>query len=155
MTVSDAATVLQLCATFDNRTVNESTVRAWHEVLADRRPDDCMRAVKDHYRTTRQFAMPADIRNLTRIYADERAQQKVADETKALESLPRRPVHRLVETLAEAFAWTPERVEAEQRKRSALDIRCPFCGASPDMPCTNSGTRKITSPHPSRIEKAV
>ncbi|WHP18819.1 hypothetical protein [Cellulomonas sp. ES6] len=56
-----AAELLSLCASLDNRTVNESTALAWAQVLPDLRMEDATTAVVEHYREHREWIMPADI----------------------------------------------------------------------------------------------
>lgn len=66
MTPSEAATLLSMAAAFDNRKVSEETVSAWVAALADLRFEDCRAAVVEHYKTSRDWLMPADIRKMVR-----------------------------------------------------------------------------------------
>lgn len=54
--------VLALCAAFDRRTVGEADAHAWHDVIGDLDFEDAKRAVRDHYRASREFVMPSDVR---------------------------------------------------------------------------------------------
>lgn len=62
MNLSETATLLGLAAAYDKRTVGEVDVRAWQDVLADVKFEVAVDAVKSHYRNSREFLMPADIR---------------------------------------------------------------------------------------------
>lgn len=62
MTPHETALCLAKAQGYDNRTVGEANILAWHEVLADVPLDDALAAVTAHYGATREFIMPADIR---------------------------------------------------------------------------------------------
>jgi hypothetical protein len=62
MTKADIARLLTLIAAFDRRTIGETDVEAWHLILADLEPNDCMEAVRAHYMTESRWLMPADVR---------------------------------------------------------------------------------------------
>lgn len=69
MTRAEIARLLALIQAFDRRTVGESDVWAWHDVLADIRFDAAVDAVKNHYRNSREFLMPADIRQYVKSHS--------------------------------------------------------------------------------------
>jgi hypothetical protein len=58
---SEAAKVLTLCAVYDRRTIGETDVREWHNVLDLVRFEDAIMAVRQHYAATRQWVMPSDV----------------------------------------------------------------------------------------------
>jgi hypothetical protein len=62
---ADVARLLSKCAAYDRRTIGAAEVAAWHEALADLDIDlaAALAAVAAHYRDSRQFAMPSDIRD--------------------------------------------------------------------------------------------
>lgn len=60
---SETAELLRLMAAYDRRTVGDADVLAWHQVVGDLRSADCQAAVVAHYSRTRDWAMPADIRD--------------------------------------------------------------------------------------------
>lgn len=64
MNVTQTASVLEKCAAFDQRTVGEGDLAAWHEIIGYLDLADCLAAVTAHYREQTQRAMPADIRKL-------------------------------------------------------------------------------------------
>jgi hypothetical protein len=62
MTKTETAQLLTLIAAFDRRTIGETDVEAWHLIVADLEPADCMEAVRAHYMTEVRWLMPADVR---------------------------------------------------------------------------------------------
>lgn len=62
MNRAETALALTLAAAFDRRTIGEADVEAWHTVLADLAFDDVKEAVAGHYATSRDWLMPADVR---------------------------------------------------------------------------------------------
>jgi hypothetical protein len=63
MTPAEVAEALALAAAYDQRTVGEFDVGAWHQVLADLDAGDVRAAIVDYYRDNRARIMPADIRH--------------------------------------------------------------------------------------------
>lgn len=72
MTPAEVAKLLAKCAAYDQRTVGEADVMAWHEILERVEFDHALEAVKRHYSTQRDRAMPADILRISRVVRDER-----------------------------------------------------------------------------------
>lgn len=66
MTPTDAATLLTMASAFDGRKPDEHAARAWAAVLEGLRIEDCRAAVIEHYQTSRDWMMPADIRSAVR-----------------------------------------------------------------------------------------
>lgn len=64
MTPGDTARVLAKIAAFDQRTIGEADVLAWHEVIGHLDAASCMAAVTTHYRENTTRIMPADVRKL-------------------------------------------------------------------------------------------
>lgn len=62
MNITDTANVLGLAQAYDNRTVGETNIRAWHAILGDLEAADVMQAIKDHYAGQTEWIMPAHIR---------------------------------------------------------------------------------------------
>lgn len=75
MTKTETAQLLTLIAAFDRRTIGETDVEAWHLIVADLEPDDCMTAVREHYTDSREWLMPADVRRRALAAARRRAGQ--------------------------------------------------------------------------------
>lgn len=76
MTPAEVSKVLTKCAAYDQRTIGQADVLAWHEVLADVVLADALDAVRRHYRDEYRRAMPADIRRLSRDAKSERRQRE-------------------------------------------------------------------------------
>lgn len=48
-------------AAFDSRTIGDSDVLAWHEVMGDAPFEEAAQVVKGHYVSSRERIMPADV----------------------------------------------------------------------------------------------
>jgi hypothetical protein len=73
MTRSETAALLAFCAAYDQRTIGETDVLAWHEALESPwvpniEIDEAQAAVVAHYRETPQRITPADV--LKRVKTD-------------------------------------------------------------------------------------
>lgn len=64
MTPGDTARVLAKAAAFDQRTVGQADVAAWHEALHDLDVTDALAAVTRHYAANDQRLMPVHVRRL-------------------------------------------------------------------------------------------
>lgn len=80
MNKTDVVTLLAKVTAFDQRTVGEADVLAWHEVLADVDLDDALAAVSRHYRDSPDRIMPSHVRLHARSirYDRMRIEQKAA-----------------------------------------------------------------------------
>ena len=63
MDLIETAELLAVIASFDRRTVGETDVRAWQLALSEVRAVDAQQVVVDHYRDSRDWIMPSDIRH--------------------------------------------------------------------------------------------
>lgn len=79
MNLSQTAQMLAQMQAYDQRTVGESDVIAWHAILSDAPFEDCQEAVRLHYAENTDRVMPAHVRRLVRDMA--RARQIVATAT--------------------------------------------------------------------------
>lgn len=86
MTPADVARVLAKAAAFDQRTVGEADVMAWHEILAGYDLGDALAAVTRHYRESTDRIMPAQLRRLATLVRDERRRVEGCSEALALPS---------------------------------------------------------------------
>jgi len=64
MTPIDIANVLAKAAAFDQRTVGQADILAWHEALQDLDPADALAAVTRHYAGSEQRIMPVHVRRI-------------------------------------------------------------------------------------------
>lgn len=62
MTPEEAGKLLGICASYDNRNVDELNVYAWFRVVGDLPYGQCEQAVVAHYSESREWIMPADVR---------------------------------------------------------------------------------------------
>jgi hypothetical protein len=62
MSPADAARILAVAAIYDRRTVGEADAMAWADALSDKDPRECAEAVREHYRDSTAWCMPAHIR---------------------------------------------------------------------------------------------
>lgn len=62
MTPSQVAELLSVAAAFDQRTIGEFDIGAWHAAIGDLDFDDARASLVAHYRDRRDRVMPADIR---------------------------------------------------------------------------------------------
>jgi hypothetical protein len=72
MTPDETARLLGKCAAYDQRTVGRMDIAAWTEVLADVDLVDALPAVAAHYRVSTKRIMPADVRERSAEYRDQR-----------------------------------------------------------------------------------
>lgn len=67
MTPEDVIDVLAKAAAFDQRTVGQADILAWHEILHRLERSDALEAVTRHYAESRERLMPADVVRLARM----------------------------------------------------------------------------------------
>jgi hypothetical protein len=66
MSPEEAGKLLGICASYDNRNVDELNVYAWFRVVGDLPYGECEQAVIAHYSESREWIMPADVRTRVR-----------------------------------------------------------------------------------------
>jgi hypothetical protein len=157
---SEVARLLALCACYDQRTVGEADVAAWHTALAGTTFAECETAIHAHVRISRDRVQPFDI--LDRV----RAARRAATDRRAL--LPTGLVDRAAANAARergmaavyaVMGWAPG-----TDRETALAVACPvpWCAAAPGVPChrptrrTNAAEQRDprTRMHPSRLDAA-
>lgn len=131
MTPADTARVLTKCAAYDQRTIGQADVLAWHEIIAGLELADALDAVRRHYRAEARRAMPADI--LEHAKAAKRDRERIErtghSEALALESRYTRAAgdaaapayHRTAGTRTEAR----QRIAEAQRKHAGRTFPTP------------------------------
>lgn len=72
MNATDIANVLAKAAAFDQRTVGQADILAWHEALHDLDAADALTAVTRHYASSEQRLMPVHVRRHATDLARER-----------------------------------------------------------------------------------
>jgi len=90
MTPAETAKVLAKMAAYDQRTVGESDVLAWYDILGHLDIDSCLAAVTIHYRENTSRPWPSEIRKLA---TDLRVRSRSSDERRqrVIEAGPGRP----------------------------------------------------------------
>lgn len=140
MNRNEIADVLTACAALDQRKVGDSDVSAWYATI---RPDIdrqlALDAVRIHYATSTDRAMPGHINNLAVQIRRDRAEREKADE-----------IHNLAITGPNpAAGYLPiptdgKPVWAAYEVNGAIDRACPRCHAKPREACMNPITRQET-----------
>jgi hypothetical protein len=94
MTPAEVAKLLAKAAAYDQRTIGQAHVMAWHEVLSDFDLADSLTAVSRHYAEHTERLMPAHVRRLaTEIDRERRRlarEQREESERLAIEADPSR-----------------------------------------------------------------
>ena len=72
MTTDEVIDLLTFMASFDRRTVGQADVAAWKLAVGDLPFADAQEAVLAHYRESRDWAMPVDIRDRVKAMRGER-----------------------------------------------------------------------------------
>lgn len=86
MNIQEAGAVLAKAAGYDNRSVGEANILAWHEALADLDVHDALDAVALHHRESTEWCMPAHVRQLAKRIREERRRVEQQHEVRALPS---------------------------------------------------------------------
>lgn len=175
MTPSQVAELLTMASAFDRRTVGEADVIAWHLVLKDVDYAQAQAAVAAHYSDTRDWIMPADIRQRVRRTRDTQAADIQgpglpaeipdadpddipaylaairAQRTRAATGqLTRRPVAELTSAVGRQV---PAEAPEPPRRPGPLGVRCPRCHAPVGKPCkTTLRGRRMSDVHPARLD---
>jgi hypothetical protein len=141
---SEVAMLLTMAKATDDRvTVDEGRVEAWHWTLdQDMDYEFAKAAMLKHYAHHTDPVMPADINDLWRIERDYRRtkaeQQAWREQQKQLESaaVDARPY---IESIMEQLTGI-----SGEKRRAALSIRCPHCGAPKGQRCLGIDGRTLT-----------
>jgi hypothetical protein len=76
VTPEETGKLLGVCASYDNRNVDEMSVYAWYRALGDLPYDSCEAAVVAHYTKSRDWIMPADVRRPVQRELDREVEQE-------------------------------------------------------------------------------
>jgi hypothetical protein len=116
MNLSDTGRVLALASGYDNRKLDETVAVAWHAIIGDLDFTDCCHVVRDHYARSRDWLMPADIRDGVRRLRNDRL-ARTPDPVPAIDpDRPREFIHAVRETrraIADGQHPPPERLRLE------------------------------------------
>lgn len=98
MTLDETIDLLTTCAAYDRRTIGKSDAVAWHAVVRDLPFADAQQAVFAHYSESREWIMPADVRQRVK-----RKQRDEAERGRIRELLDPAAYRREVEQADAAF----------------------------------------------------
>lgn len=148
MNVSETALVLAAAAAFDQRTIGETDVAAWHLVIGHLPREECVKAVAVHYATQTWRVMPANIIEGVRTARND-AHERAAMEATRLDG-PKGDYRAGADAARVALGSTPAEVAS---RRTLLARGCPWCGAAPGTACFVAATGQPLThrlAHPSR-----
>lgn len=80
MNLEETGALLAKAAGYDNRTIGQGNVLAWHEALSDLRIDDCLQAIALHHRSSAEYLMPVHVRRLAQEVRRERQERELEAE---------------------------------------------------------------------------
>lgn len=161
MNRAETAQLLAMVQAFDRRTVGESDVLAWADVLHDIDHADAAQAVRDHYRDSHDWLMPADVRKRVKAIRDDRLRaipteppdHEITDHARSYIASLQGNIRRIADGYALPRgierAEPPEEIttrtgRADRRIRS-LPYSCPWCHASAGDRCVNALGDALTS----------
>jgi hypothetical protein len=138
MTIDEVIDLLTVAASFDRRTIGKADALAWHSVLGDLDFTDSRNAVLGHYGASREWIMPADVRQRVRKIREDR--------------LARNPVAALSGDLADDPGRYRSLVQANVRRiADGMDIRTAIGGGKPldgEPPAEWQEARDAIDPEP-------
>jgi hypothetical protein len=88
VTPEDVIDVLAKAAAFDQRTVGQADILAWHEIVHRLEREDALEAVTRHYAESRERLMPADVIRHARAAREDRRRRELSHS--AVRALPSR-----------------------------------------------------------------
>lgn len=77
MNLEEIGAVLAKAAGYDNRTIGQGNMLAWHEAIGDLRLDDCLQAIALHHRSSTEYLMPVHVRRLAQDVRHERQEREL------------------------------------------------------------------------------
>lgn len=87
MNIEEIGAVLAKAAGFDNRTIGQANLLAWHEILGDLDLGDCLDAITAHHRESTDYLMPAHVRRIAlKLRAERRERERSDEQRHALEA---------------------------------------------------------------------
>lgn len=177
MNSDEVIDLLTTAAAFDRRTVGEADVIAWQSAVGDLDFPDARDAVVQHYRNTRDWIMPSDVRRLVKAIRDARLTLAPVPAPPAeLADRPRDYRTALKAALAKmARGWPapPRQITAKVEPSTeyvqirgadhdpvrivAIRVTCPWppCKALPGVVCVDADGNRLSAPaHEARLKAA-
>lgn len=167
ITKADAAELLTVAAGIDQRRIGETDAIAWADLLHDLDRDDCIAAIKAHYRASTEWLRPAHIRQQVNAERQARAERTHRDDMRQAIEARRDPEEShegylaVSQVLAEHMAANRPMPSAYDQGQADADdaarqVPCPWCKARPRQRCTTPQTGKqLTRSHPARFDAAM
>lgn len=156
MNRSDTAQLLAMIQAFDRRTIGDTDVLAWHDALTDTDYTDAQTAVRQHFRESREWIMPADVRARVKATRDERLQRSPINPPDITDNARRymAGLRSNIRNIADGYALPPPAEVADPppeiterpNRGEALNVTCPHCGATEGERCLvpgYGGTRRF------------
>lgn len=143
MNRNETVDLLTGIAAFDQRTIGDADVEAWHAVVAPLDCRDAVEAVVLHHKMSPNRIKPFDVVDGCRRLANDRAERENSDQRQAREALRDR---KLGLTQGDTqLGGLPiagadgDPIPTAYEVNAAINRTCPTCHAHPDTPCTNPG----------------
>lgn len=156
ITRAEAARLLTLASSWDNRNVGEAAAAAYVESghIARWSFMEACEAIKDYYTNTtdvKPWVMPSHITAYIKRTREDRALRETGRELTSAAADPR--VLAAATQMARRLEIPAQFRPSENR---ALRVKCPHCEAGVNQACTRKshGGPRECSPHPSRVELA-
>jgi hypothetical protein len=140
VTYDEVCDLLAVAASFDRRTIGEADSEAWESAVGDLSFDDARAAVIAHYRETRDWVMPSDVRQrvkamrLRRLEATPLPAPACPDYPGRYQELIRASVQRIADgaSLNRAIAGTPLPGDPPAEWQQAREAMAGPAAAKPD-----------------------
>ena len=153
--------VLTFIAAVDNRSVGETTITVWGDIIGDLSRDDALQAVRSHRRHLpgvwlEPGHVAEGVAGICRDRYERRTEQERAKYEAVCDSKAADTLREMAAELAHRKAIADNLLRYRRPPpNSPLRVGCPWCKASPGTRCTTLGTRQPltkTRFHPSRVE---
>lgn len=173
MNRAEAAKLLSFVSAYDRRTIGEADALAWADALHDVDYSDAAQAVREHFRESRDWLMPADVRKRVKATREERlartpvdapAGELTDDARRYMASLNRnvraiadgKNLDRVLERAepVDNPHYRQVRADRDEARIGSLTVHCPWCHASAGDPCVSHATGSPltrTSAHHARL----
>lgn len=92
MTRREIALLLAMVSSYDRRSAGEAEIVAWHAALDDIALEDAKQAVVAHFRESRDWLMPADVRRHVKASRQEQAGRQPAINSAAVRQTDPPPI---------------------------------------------------------------
>lgn len=155
MNREDVIDVLSVVAAATRRTVGETDLKIWQEVIGDDDKQLALKAVRDHLRDCPGVWLePGHIHQRVRAAIRDRLEREPIE---VKEARQRELDARFVEQVRELAGDQAVEPKFKPNRHPWNRVRCDYCKANPGQHCRDPHTGqplRMSPAHPSRIEKA-